>query len=104
MEKEMHIYMSEPKDVACCVSYNSVLRALNFLEPIIHTTQTHFCSNRVIYDYGYTLYIHSEDGKIVKIDKNGTDATNRELREGHNLEKMLLAGEFGTMWCDNGAW
>ena len=94
MNKELHIYMYTPKDIVCYVSYNDTERAIYSDESIIHTTQIHFCQNRFIYENGYAIYIHEGNGKIIKIDKTGTDATTREIREGHNLEKMLLSGEF----------
>lgn len=104
MEKELHIYMYDPKDIKYLPSYNSVLRAIKNNKQIIHTTQTHFCSNRAIYDYDYVIYIHTEGSRVIRIDKSGSDATNRQLKQGHNLEKMLLAGEFGIVWCEDGAW
>lgn len=98
MDKELHIYMYHPKEIACCsVSFNNTEKKINSDEPIIHTTQIHFCHNRYIYDNGYTIYVHGENGRVIKIDKSGTTATNRLIREGHNLEKMLLAGEFGDI-------
>lgn len=36
------------------------------------------------------LYILSEEGKLTAL----CDATERELREGHNLEKLYIGGEF----------
>lgn len=95
MKKELHIYMYQPKDVDCYVSYNNTKRAIDLNESIINTTQIHFCHNKFIYDRGYTIYIHGESGRVVKIDKNGTESTNRRIREEHNLEKLLISGEFG---------
>ena len=36
------------------------------------------------------LFILSSDGRLTPLN----EATTRELREGHNLEKMYISGEF----------
>lgn len=36
------------------------------------------------------LFILSRDGRLTAL----CDATERELREGHNLEKLYIGGEF----------
>jgi len=36
------------------------------------------------------LFILSRNGKLTSLN----NATKRELREGHNLEKMYISGEF----------
>ena len=36
------------------------------------------------------LFILSGDGRLTPLN----EATARELREGHNLEKMYISGEF----------
>ena len=36
------------------------------------------------------LFIISQDGRLTSLN----NATERELREGHNLEKLYISGEF----------
>lgn len=55
---------------------------------IVHTTQPHYCQFR----YG-KIFVHI-GGKMYEITIGDCDGTNREIREGHNLEQMLFSGEF----------
>ncbi|MBQ4058538.1 MAG: AAA family ATPase [Lachnospiraceae bacterium] len=55
---------------------------------IITSHNTKLISNRLMRPD--CLFILSREGKLTSL----CDATTRELREGHNLEKMYIAGEF----------
>lgn len=55
---------------------------------IFSTHNTNLMSNRLMRPDA--LYILSQEGKLTSLSK----ATNRELRECHNLEKMYIGGEF----------
>lgn len=55
---------------------------------ILTTHNTNLMSNR--YFRPDCLFILSRDGRLTAL----CDATTRELREGHNLEKMYISGEF----------
>ncbi|MDO4466488.1 MAG: ATP-binding protein [Bacillota bacterium] len=55
---------------------------------IFTTHNTNLMSNRLMRPD--CLFILSQSGKLTAL----CDATQRELREGHNLEKMYISGEF----------
>lgn len=55
---------------------------------ILTTHNTNLMSNRLMRPD--CLFILSEEGKLTAL----CDATGRELREGHNLEKLYIGGEF----------
>lgn len=55
---------------------------------ILTTHNTNLMNNRLMRPD--CLFILSQEGKLTSL----CDATTRELREGHNLEKMYISGEF----------
>ena len=97
--KRLHIYLCRPETYyGFNLTYQDTLDAIK-TQDVIYTTQTHFCNSKYIYEYGFTLYIHThilEDPVI--IDENGSDSTLRKLTPQHNLEKLLFAGEFGGIY------
>lgn len=75
-------------------TYIETKNAVDSQTPLIFTTLTHFLS----WNYATRLFVHigEEEHEIVIGDCEGTA---REIRAGHNLEKLLISGEF-DWWRD----
>ena len=80
-------------DFASTYDYDLAIKAINFLlnckqvQCICATNNTSLASNDLLRPDCYFILNNSEL-------RSFADSTNRELREGHNLEKMLRSGEF----------
>lgn len=91
-------YRIDAKDgVSACINTAEYLRYCNNQNIEIYTNCLELFSNIYAWNYKFKVpevYIrHKDSGEFVRID----NATNRELREHHNLAKMYLAGEFDSI-------
>ena len=62
---------------------------------IIHTTQVALVSISLIHA-GYRIFIYPSVGKPFEITIGKCVNTSKEIRESHNLEKLLVNGGFDT--------
>lgn len=97
-EKIITFYMDyhpEDKSIPTDVKhgYYETLDAIESGIGEIHTTQIVLLSTRLWME-GYRTFVREMDGEIFEIRLGDNERTNREIREGHNLCKMLVAGEF----------
>ena len=91
--KELHIWLSSDYPVYTLTTYNETLLETNKGTSIIHTTQIHFC-NTHMFEKEYTIYVHDGGKKMAKLNLGTVECTPRYIRAGHDLERLLLAGEF----------
>lgn len=90
--KELHIYLFTPDyDESVLTDYISTAIMLNQSDDdVIKTTQVNFLS----FDYKRRLFVHISESEVHEITLGNCDGTDKEIREAHNLEKMLIAGSF----------
>lgn len=92
--KEFHVWLDTikfPALVTLQTVYDTTKAKLNCREDIIHTTQTAFLKTSILDEY--KLFVHRY-GQQIEITLGSCQGTDREIKAGDNLEKLVLAGEF----------
>lgn len=90
--RELHVHMTMDEVTnRTCQTYVATYEQVTNPQiwKIVHTTQTPFLS----WIYAERLFVHAY-GRSHEITLGDCEGTNREIREGHNLQKMLISGEF----------
>lgn len=96
MKKELHVWLDpgidEMDKYEILFSFHDTQIAITEGRHIIHTTQPHILQFR----YGYRLFVHVMHDDLTghEITLGDCEGTERIIREGYNIEKMLVAGEF----------
>lgn len=93
MVKEFHLYCGNTYPEDCLHTLSEIERVYGKAD--IHTTQVSALSTALFYE-GYRIFVHPVKGPVFEITLGDCANTNREIREGHNLERLLIAGEFDT--------
>ena len=93
--KEYHLYLGEvdknTRDIICNSLHD--IEVLKKYGKTIHTEQIVSCTTE-LFTEGYHIFIHPFEGKEFEITLGDCERTSREIRMGHNLYKLLIAGTF----------
>ena len=94
---EYHLWLGPPpQNVYAVTDYYSTCQLLHGGAKVVHSTCTTLFTTSML-DLGRRLFIHFPDGRTEEISYGNTTPCGRLIRPGLNLEKLILAGEFGKI-------
>ena len=96
MEKEIHFYMNltkndERSDIL--YTYIDTKTAIENNQTEIHTTSIANLGFADLLDDDYRIYAH-KDGKVLELSVGMRNISGRDIRKGHNMERILRSGFF----------
>lgn len=91
--KEFHIWLDSVcmDYTTCCKTLNTTRRIMEQGDEEIHTTQLSLLRTSLLDEY--RVFLHQE-GKQIEITLGECQGTERIIKAGDNLEKLVLGGEF----------
>lgn len=95
MEKEFHLWLEcWDKDWSHIRHYyEETLTLINNDCKIINTTQVILCTTD-LFAKGYRIFVHGSNYETYEVKLGVNKRTGREIRMGHCLYRLILAGEF----------
>ena len=89
--KEFHLYLDKRPENSIDV-FDEVTALIELGISPIHTTQVYACTT-YLFDQGYRIFVHDNDGEF-EITLGPCERTERIIKMGYNLPKLIVAGEF----------
>ena len=97
MMKAYHLYLYVPEYAPYLppmeMTVADVEQAINMNAGCIYTYQVVTCTTD-LFNKGYRIFVHNTPDDQYEIKLGCNERTNREIKMGHCLYKMILAGEF----------
>lgn len=94
---QIHFYFDNQYPDGAVHTYKLTKLLIEVESERIDTTQILLCTTE-LFRKGYRILIHPTEGNPFEIKLgNNSPYTDKEIRIGHNLYKMLIAGTFDTI-------
>ena len=96
MEKEIHFYLNLVNNDKCSdmlYTFLDTKTAIEKNQTEIHTTSIANLGFADLLDVDYRIYAH-KDGKVLELSVGMKNISRRDIRKGHNMEKIIRSGFF----------
>lgn len=96
MEKEIHFYLnltSNDERSDMLYTFLDTKTAIENNQTEIHTTSITNLGFAYLLDADYRIYAH-KDGKVLELSVGMKNISGRDIRKGHDMEKIIRSGFF----------